>query len=122
MTGPMHDDTAESVRARRFEVVDDDGQVRAVFGLLPSLPPVSSVAGVEVRDASGRLTATVAVGDAESWVLLALGGNALVHVGVNDYRSDAVDARAFLFVCDDDGTPVAGWRVMDDGSVEWAGL
>jgi len=105
-------------RAERFEVVDREGRVRAVLGLLERAEPTGQIVGVELRDAAERARATLAVGEDGSWMLLELAGNARIVLGVNDPESDAVDARAFLYLCDTDGRPVAGWRVNDEGAAE----
>ncbi|HVM40844.1 MAG TPA: hypothetical protein VM618_08730 [Acidimicrobiia bacterium] len=102
----------DAIRARRFEVVDEAGHVRAVFGMLPALPPVGESAGFEIRHPSGAVSATCAVAEAEAWLSLQLDGNAVVHVGVVG-SGDPDGPQAVLTVCDADGAPVAGWRVTE---------
>lgn len=105
------------MRARRFEVVDDEGRTRVVIGPVESPDPDEAVSGMVLFDERRRPRITVAVGRDAAWTVIELGGNALVHVGVNDPESDAIGARAFLYLCDMDGVPVAGWRIGEDGSV-----
>lgn len=105
-------------RAERFEVVDGQGRVRAVLGLLDGPAPAGQLVGLELRDVSGQPRATVAVGDDGAWMLLELEGNARLHLGVYDPASDALNTRVFLYLCDADGRPVTGWRVTDEGRAE----
>lgn len=105
-----------AIRARRFEVVDDEGNIRAVFGMLPAIAPVGESVGFEITHPSGPVGASCAVGEAEGWLALTLGGNTVAHLGVVS-DVDASGPQVVLVVCAADGAPVAGWRVDDDGSL-----
>lgn len=113
-----HETVAEVVRARRVELVDEQGRLRGVLGEIGEFAPSPDpVIGLELYAPSGEPRLSLAMGGDTAWVLLEVGGNAQVQIGVNEAKTGAVAARAFLILCDADGVPVLGWRVDDDGAV-----
>lgn len=108
-------DDGRVVRAERFEVVDERGRVRAVIGSIEEEADGEEVVGVELRDPDGSPRGTFGLSSDGPWLIFELGGNLLVHLGVNDPGRDVVDAGAFLYLSDHLGRPVIGWRVTDRG-------
>lgn len=115
----MSDDTAEEpvVRASRVEIVDADGQVRAVLGEVSRPDYLASSFGLALFDADGRRRLRMAVEATGPVVVFDQAGNIGVEVGVHDPTPDALHVGAYLVMGDAGGTAVAGWRVEDDGSV-----
>lgn len=113
------DERAEDgvVRASRFEVVDDEGRVRAVLGRLDTIPGRPPDIGLTLLDAEGRRRLWVAIEPTGPVVVLDQGGNAAVELGVHDAVEDGSHVGAYIVVADRDGRPAAGWRVADDGTV-----
>ncbi len=105
------------VRARRIELVDGDGRLRGVVGEVEAARHRGdSVIGVELYTQEGEPRASLALSGGRAWLMFEMGGNARLHVGVNDESTEAVDEQAFFYVLDPDGLPLAGWRVADDGT------
>lgn len=115
----MSDDTVEEpvVRANRVEIVDADGQVRAVLGEVSRPAYLASSFGLALFGADRRRRLRVAVEATGPVVVFDHAGNIGVELGVHDPSLDALHVGAYLVVGDADGTDVAGWRVEDDGSV-----
>lgn len=107
-------EVADILRAHRFELVDDKGQVRAVLGPEPDTETGVSLA---LLSPEGEHRVTLGLSDDAAWALFELGGNCLITMGIHEPHSDAVGARAFFNLCDVTGTPVIGWRVTDDGEL-----
>lgn len=105
------------VRASRFEVVDGEGRVRAVFGLLDTVPGRPPDVGLTLLDADGRRRLWVAIEPTGPVVVVDQGGNAALELGVHDPGEDGSHVGAYIVVADRDGRPAAGWRVADDGTV-----
>jgi hypothetical protein len=81
------EEVAESVRARRIELVDDSGRVRASLGTPDDTEYRTGVVSLELYDRQGRARATIKVDDE--------GGS----FGLNDTTEDNV---ALLYVRDPD--------------------
>ncbi len=109
-----------SVQARRFELVDDDGRVLAVLGLLDGRPG-RAPAGLALFDEHGRARVWMALGDDGPALVFDQGGNDVVHLGVSDPGPDALHVGAHLHLSDRHGRPVLGWRVEADGSLTASG-
>jgi hypothetical protein len=104
------------VRAQRFEVVDADGNVTAVFGDLRSRDPEFPVTGLAVLDADGMTRASLAFDPSGPNLTLMDAGNIVFAVGVNDPAPDANYLGPYLLLMDAHGVPVISWRVALDGS------
>jgi hypothetical protein len=106
------------VRARRIEIVDSDGRVRAVLGDLPGPPgPAPGSFGIELLDPGGRPRLWVALEPLGPAIALDVDGNIGVQIGVTDDVGDAAGAAAYVVVADARGAARRGWRVDADGSV-----
>lgn len=116
-TEDRSNDAAEVVRARRVELVDSAGKVRAVLGSLDTPDPDTAVFGLALLDESGKTRAWLSLDDRGPAAVFDLAGNNIITVGVNDPTPDALHVGAYLHVADLDGTPVYGWQVGEDGSV-----
>ncbi len=118
MSDTPHDERDGVVRAHRVEIVDADGRLRGVLGEIePARHRRDSVIGLEIYTRSGEPRFSVALRGGRAWMMFELGGNARLQAGVNDETTEAVDERAFVYVLDPDGLPLAGWRVADDGTL-----
>lgn len=109
-----HDDV---VRARRVEIVDEAGRVRAVLGEIEGGHVDPPTIGLGLYTEAGERRASIAMDESGAWVVLELAGNALVQLGVNEVESDAFDTRAFIHLSAADGSPLVRWRVADDGTL-----
>lgn len=107
----------DTVRARRFEVLDTRGRIRAALGPLDDGSDAEDVIGLELRDHDERPRATLGVSTDGPWLVFELDGNLLVHLGINDPARDAVDPGAFLYLSDRLGRPMIGWRITDSGAL-----
>ncbi len=106
------------VRARRVELTDGQGRVRAVFGELESSARDGEPAvGIELYTADGEPRVSLAMHGGRTWLMLEMGGNARVYAGVNDATTDAVGEETALYLMDADGLPLIGWRVDSDGTL-----
>jgi hypothetical protein len=106
------------VRAERFELVDADGQVRAVLAPLsePGGGGGGEVIGIELRDRSGSPRAWLTF--EEGWgaqLCLSEGGNQVLLVDLVEAGPDAAEPGPAIRLCDRDGVPVLEWRVTPDG-------
>lgn len=110
------------VRASRFEVVDGEGRVRAVLGMLDTVPGRDPDVGLVLLDQQGRRRLWVAIEPTGPVVVVDQDGNIAVELGVHDVIDEAGHVGAYLVVADRDGRAVAGWRVEDDGTVTDLGL
>jgi len=104
------------VRARRLEVVDADGVVRAVVGDLAT-PPRGGVFGIALLGSQGQPRVWMEVDGQGPALVFDQGGNDVVELGVDDPGADALHVGAYLHLSRPDGRPALGWRVEEDGSV-----
>jgi hypothetical protein len=106
----------EVATARRFELIDEAGRVRAVLGdagrggpFAPGLWFLAEDGGV------GVVLSVEAVGASLSFTHA---GNTVVVIGVLDPGSAEVALPgAYLVLCRADGEPVLSWRVSADGTL-----
>ena len=112
---------ADIVRARRFELVDDRGRVRAVLGNLVRYADDAFWPGLTLRNAHGRDRVWLMVHDLGPELCFDLGGNTVAEVGVLDPGPDTAVPGVSLTVCDADGAPVFGWHIDLQGDVEFRG-
>lgn len=107
------------VRARRYELVDDDGRLRAVIGRLDRATeqayPTYGLA--LVGDDGATYRAEFAMDPSGVSLSIELDGNELVALGVSDPGADANRVGAHLRLSDLDGTGVLHWEVLEDGRV-----
>lgn len=108
---------APTVRARRVEVVDDEGRLRAVLGEVARPAQQAPSFGLVLYDEHGRARLWAAVEDTGPVLVLDQDGNVGVEVGVHDPNDDTDHVGAYIVLNDADGTPAAGWRVEADGTV-----
>lgn len=120
-TSDSPDAPVDVVRAGRFELVDDGGEVRAVLGNLALESDDDYFPGLTLRSAYGqdRVTLLVHPGgpDLEFWAA----GNAVAVLGVVDEHHHAGAPGPRLVLCDEYGQVAFGWRVSPDGEVEALG-
>ncbi|MGH3369596.1 MAG: hypothetical protein ACRDPR_06315 [Nocardioidaceae bacterium] len=116
MEKPTAAEIPDVLRARRFELVDGDGAVRAVLGRLPG-PDDWPVLGLAVLDGEGRARAWLALDPTGPGLVFDNGGNAGLDMGVDDAVADDLRVGPYLYLAGPDGAPVVGWRVDEDGSV-----
>ncbi|MDP9071875.1 MAG: hypothetical protein M3N68_11505 [Actinomycetota bacterium] len=114
MTGWDGTGPPEVVRARRFELVDAEGAVRAIVG---DLGGGGGVFGVALVGRQGEARVWIELGEQGPALVFDQGGNDVVAVGVHDAVADALHVGAYLQLSHADGRPALGWRVEDDGSV-----
>ncbi|MDQ1438356.1 MAG: hypothetical protein QOK43_1985 [Acidimicrobiaceae bacterium] len=112
---PQHP-TEPVIRAERFELVDQAGRLRGLWGLLPSPDPGDRPLGLVLFDEAGRQRLWLALHTYGPNLSVDLGGETVAMIGANDPGSgDHVGAYAFL--ADTHGAPVVGAYVEADGSV-----
>jgi hypothetical protein len=111
---------ADVVRARRFELVDDLGNVRAVLGNLAHDPDADYWPGLTLRNAHGRDRVWLMVHNLGPELVFDMGGNSVVILEVHDPGTDASVPGVSLTVCDADAKPVYGWHVSV-GDVDFRG-
>ena len=103
-------DPAEVVRARRIELVDSHGRVRAVVGELPGGAPPGSF-GLCVFDAEAEARVWLALEPSGPLLVFDQDGNIALQLGVNDAEPDGLHTGAHLFLASADGEPRVGWRI-----------
>lgn len=109
------------VRARRFELVDEGGKVRAVLGNLARDTDADHWPGLVLRNSSGRDRAWLMVHNLGVELAFDLGGNTVAVLEVHDPGAETLNPGVSLTVCDADGAPVLGWHVNPQGDVEFRG-
>ncbi len=100
------------VRARRFELVDDEGRTRLT--LMAGGP--EGTAGLTIIDAYGEVTATLSA-TAEGHAALTIGpatGNASVLVGA--FHEGGEDAQCFVRLTDREGRTRAFLALDEEGN------
>ena len=109
-------DDEQVVRARRLEILDGAGRVRAIVGELDSTGAPSPNFGLVLLDDRGQQRAWLSLGQQGPVLAFDESGNAAVEVGVNDAGSDALHVGAYLVLSDRTGGLSIGWWVEEDGS------
>ena len=110
MDGPM--------RAEGFEVIDDEGRVRARVGRLHT-DHMGSVYGLGVYDTQGRVRAWLGTGPGGPHLAFDHEGDLGVLLGVSDAMDPEDDTGPVFVMTGDDGTPVRFWpEAEDDGDEE----
>jgi hypothetical protein len=105
-------DPVEVVRARRIELVDDHGRVRAVVGELAHDEAGGEGSfGFGVFDTGARLRAWFALEPSGPLLVFDQEGNIALQLGVNDPEPDGLHPGAHLFLASADGEPRIGWRI-----------
>ncbi|HEX7166695.1 MAG TPA: hypothetical protein VF230_06920 [Acidimicrobiales bacterium] len=97
------------VRARRIEIVDDGGRVRAAVGV--GVPRAEESVGVWLYDPDGNERVALVLHPTGPSLELVRGGNIAVHIGVADAVDDVAEPGPAVLIHDDHGVPVAGWAV-----------
>lgn len=105
------------VRARRLEIVDAEGRVRAVVGDLAPAQSGSDDFGLALLDNQGTCRAWLSLGPHGPAVGLDHSGNTVAEMGVADPGGDALGTGAYLVLSDPTGGLAIGWWVEEDGSV-----
>lgn len=106
----------EVVQARRLEIVDDEGRVRAVLGMTETSG--SEPVECSFRDPSGQEIVLIRLDDDGASLSLSFRGDVVVHLGVHGPGSDAHGVRSFLHLAGDGGIAGVGWRVSPTGGVD----
>jgi hypothetical protein len=110
---------APVVRASRFELVDDDGKVRAVVGKMSGLDGRGfPMYGLSLRDHRDRERVWLAVDGNGPILGFDQAGNGVLQIGVNDDDSDVSLTGPYLSFCDPAGNEVVRWGVAPDGTLE----
>lgn len=115
MEKPTAAEVPDVLQAKRFELVDGDGAVRAILGRLPG-PEDWPVVGLAVLDGEGRARVWLALQPTGPNLTFDRGGNTGLDMGVDDDTPDTLRVGPYLYLAGPDGAPAAGWRVDDDGS------
>lgn len=102
----------EVVRARRIELVDAQGTVRAVVGDLEE-PDVGGEGtfGFGVLDAASRLRVWLALGPSGPVLVFDQDGNVALELGISDPADDLRHPGAHFFLASAEGEPRIGWRI-----------
>lgn len=109
---------ADVVRARRFELVDDAGQVRAVLGNLARDGDADYWPGLVLRSTAGRDRVWLMVQHLGPELAFDAGGNSVAILEVHDPGNEGSAPGVGLTLCDADGAPVLGWHVSAGGELE----
>lgn len=110
----------EVVRSKRFELVDDRGQVRAVLGNL-ALDDEAYLPGLTLLTPGGRERVWLIVHEQGPELGFDMGGNNVLVLGVIDPGRGTLRPGPYLTLCDPDGGVVREWRVDLDGELEIRG-
>lgn len=111
------DDTAEVVRAHRFEVVDRHGRIRAVLDTDLDGDGWRACGLRIFDDQTERITLMVHPGGA--LLSFGFGGNTLAEFGCADAIPENVEPGAYLVLCDAEGAVIARWQAsLDEFPVE----
>jgi hypothetical protein len=113
--------TAPVLRARRFELVDDRGRVRAVLGDVRG-DFESSGWGLELYDDAGSARLVVLLAPWGPLISIAAAGNAVLELGHSDPGTDVSGCWSFLQFMDAGGSCSASIRVDASGAVEVLGI
>lgn len=111
-------DPIEVVRARRIEVVDGNGRVRAVVGDLAEDGGEGEGGGagsfgLTVLDAEARRRLWLALEPTGPLLVFDQDGNVALQAGVNDPTPDGLHTGAHLFLASAEGVPRTGWWIED---------
>jgi hypothetical protein len=107
----QHEDCADVVRAKRFELIDGSGRIRAVLGSTPRSGHQEEVFGLELFDSHGGARAWLSHEERfGARLAFAISGNQVLIIGTSDLDAD-IPAGARLTVCDLDGAPVIDWHM-----------
>lgn len=102
------------LRARRLEIVDDQGRVRAAIAADRDPNEGDATVGLELLDEDGSARAWLADMGGAAQLGLALDGNQ-VAVLQSISHHDGTSTVA-LVLCDATGRPVVRWAVQSDGT------
>lgn len=121
MDEPRPTDIPALIQAQRFELVDDEGRVRAVLGDVGG--PGGYAPGLVLRDAEGNDRSCCALFPDGPLLSFDVGGNDVLTVGVVEElgqtkASPDFDPTALLSLCDGDGQLRWGVTVHHRGGVE----
>lgn len=109
------------IQARRFELLDDDGNARIVLRNLARHPDDGYWPGLVIRSPEGRDRVWLMLHSTGVDLEFDLGGNTVAVLGVLDPGEQTPYPGVHFVMCDPDGTPVVEWRVYDDGTWERIG-
>ena len=95
MTDPTSDphSPVELVRARRFELVDEVGRVRAVLG---DLSHDADEPGLVLRARDGSERVALFLADVGPKLALAMDGNQALELGVDDVGTEALEPGPYV--------------------------
>lgn len=107
----QHNDDTEVVRARRFELIDGSGRVRAVLGSTPRRGDQEEVFGLELFDSHRSARAWLSHEERfGAQLAFAISGNQVLIIGTSDLEAD-IPAGARVTVCDLEGASVIDWHM-----------
>lgn len=105
---------AAVLRARRLEVVDDTGRVRAAIAAGRDPYNGQASVGLELLDEDGRARAWLVDTGGAAQLALALGGDQVAVL--ESVAHDDGSSTVALVLCDATGRAVARWAVQSDGT------
>jgi hypothetical protein len=107
---------AEVVRARRFELVDDDGRTIAVLGDIGGSSNAPFV-GLALLDKAGAKRMWIGLDHTGPSLMCATEGNAVLAIGVNDPETDCLLPGPYIQLMHTDGSRRTLLWCAPDGSV-----
>lgn len=105
------------LRARRLEIIDAHGQVRAIVGDLATPQAEGDDFGLALLDHQGARRASVSLTPHGPVIALDHAGNTVAEIGVTDGGGDAIGTGAYVVLSAQTGALAIGWWVEEDGSV-----
>lgn len=102
------------LRARRLEIVDDQGRIRASIAADRDPYEGDVTVGLELLDEDGRARAWLVDVCGAAQLALALGGDQVAVL--ESISHDDGTSTVALVLCDASGRPVARWAVQSDGT------
>ncbi len=105
-------DPVEAIRARRVELVDEHGVVRAVVGdLTDDDVGGPGTFGFGVLGTDGRMRVWLALDPSGPVLVFDQAGNVALQLGVSDPGTDLKHPGAHFFLASAEGEPRIGWRI-----------
>jgi hypothetical protein len=103
-----------TVRATRIEVVDDEGNLRATLGPLPTPDQDRPMFGLALLGDDGRPRVWLSVDSNGPTLAFDLAGNVVLEAGVWDPTLDNWSVGSYIQLSDLDGTPSTRLCAVED--------